>query len=194
MTGRSKLLCGAISVLIVAQLIVGIYSTVVDGTGLSEFLNRLFLPMLSHHSSVQPPPEMNLDVYVSIPRERWLAVVAFSSVSLAFRAPLPSSFQREFTLGALMSFAYCAALCCGIVDLFTFLIILATARGPRASRFSGIPTISDAILRDATIYFLVMAPPQLLLLVSTLFAPVGDPYHIKGLSVLLCSPLVHTQK
>ena len=44
MTGRSKLLCGAISVLIVAQLIVGIYSAVVDGTGLNEFLNRLFLP------------------------------------------------------------------------------------------------------------------------------------------------------
>ena len=92
-----------------------------------------------------------------------------------------------------MSFAYCAALCCGIVDLFTFLIILVTARGPRASRFSGIPTISDAILRDATIYFLVMAAAQLLL-VSTPFAPVGDPYHIKGLSVLLYSPLVHTQK
>ena len=68
MSGRNKLLRGALSVLIAAQLIVGIYFAVVDGTGPSEFLNRLFVRMLSHRSSVQPPPEINLDVYnVCIP-------------------------------------------------------------------------------------------------------------------------------
>ena len=194
MTGRNKLLCGAISVLIAAQLSVGIYFAVVDGTGLSEFLNHLFVRILSHRSSVQPPSEMNLDVYnVCIPRDWRSAVLAFSSVSVAFGTPLPSDFQREFTLGALISFASRTPLRCGIADLFTFLIIFVTARGPRTSRFPGIPTILDAILRDATIYFLVMAAIQSLLLFSTLFAPVGNPYRIKGLLVLFYSPLVHTQ-
>ena len=194
-TGRGGLLSGTISVQIAAQLVVGIYFAVVDGTGPSEFLNRLFVHMLSHHSSVQPPPEMNLDVYnVCIPPDRRPAMVAFSGVSIAFGVPLPSDFQREFTFGTLMFFASRAPLWCDTADLFTFLITFITARGPRMSRSPGIPTIPDAILRDATIYFLVMAAAQLLLLVSTLFAPVDCPYHIKGLLVPLYSPLVHTQK
>jgi len=95
-TGRNKLLCGVLSVLIAAQLSVGIYFAIVDGTGPGEFLSRLFVCMLSHRSSVQPPPEMNLDAYnVCIPRDRRPAVLAFSSVSVAFGASLPSN--REFT-------------------------------------------------------------------------------------------------
>jgi len=39
-----------------------------------------------------------------------------------------------------------------------------------------------------------MAAAQLLLLFSILFSPVGGPYRIKGLFVLLYSPFVHTQK
>jgi len=185
-TRRNKLLCGALSVLIAAQLSVGIYFAAVDGTGPSEFLNRLFVPMcmLSHRPSVQLPPEINLDVY-NICRHRWPAVVAFSSVSVAFGTSLSisSDFRREFASGALMSFVSRAPLCCSIADLFTFLIILVTARGPRTNRFPGIPTILDAILRDATIYVLVMAAAQLLFLFS-LFAPVGHPYYIKRPDIL----------
>ena len=108
MTGRNKLLRGALSVLIAAQLSVGICLAAVDGMGPSEFLNRLFVRMcmLFHHSSVQLPPEMDLDMYsICIPRDWRSAVVAFSSVSVAFGAPLSSDFQREFTSGTLMSFA-----------------------------------------------------------------------------------------
>ena len=93
-----------------------------------------------------------------------------------------------------MSFASRAPLCCDITDLFTFSITLVTTRGPGTSRFPGIPTILGAILRDATIYLLVMAAAQLLFLFSILFASVGGPYRIKGLFVLLYSPFVHTQK
>jgi len=194
-TRRNKLLSDVIHVLIVAQLIVGIYFAAVDGTGPSEFLNRLFVRMLSYRLSVKPPPETNLDVYnIWIPRDRRPAVVVFSSVSVAFGTSLPSDFRREFTLETLMPFVSRAALCCDVTDLFTFSIILVTARGPRASRSPGILTISDAILWGTTIYFLVMAAIQLLLLFSTLFSPVGGPYHIKGLLVLLYSPVAHTQK
>ena len=165
----------------------------VDGTGLSEFLNRLFLPMFSHRSSVQPPPGMNLDVHnACIPWDRRPAVFAFSSVSVALTTRLPALIY----LGSpdVLRVSRPSVLC-DIADLFTFLIIFVAARVPRTSRFPSIPTILDAILRDATVYFLVMAAAQLSLkLFSTLFSPVGGPYHIKGLLVLLHSPVVHTQR
>jgi len=118
-SGRNKLLRGALSVLIVAQLSVGIYFAAVDGTGPSEFLNRLFVRMctLFHHPSVQLPPEINLDVYkICIPRHWRPVVVAFSSVSVAFGAHLSSDFRREFASGVLMTFVSCAPLCCDIAD------------------------------------------------------------------------------
>jgi len=89
-------------------------------------------------------------------------------------------FIRDSNPGALIFFASCSSPCRGTTDLFTFLIILVTIRGPRTSRFPGVPSILDAILRDATVYFLLMTIAQLLLFASTLFAPVGDPYHIEG--------------
>jgi len=69
---------------------------------------------------------------------------------------------------------------CGTIDLLTFLIILVTARGPRTNRFPGIPSILDAILRDATLYFLLIFAFQLILLFFLLFASVGDPDCIRG--------------
>ena len=65
---------------------------------------------------------------------------------------------------------------CRIVDLFVFLIILVTARGPRTSRFPGIPSILDAILRDATVYFLLIVASQLVLFFFVFLAPVCGPY------------------
>ena len=194
MTRRNKLLCGALSVLIAAQLSAGIYFAVADGTGQSEFFGRLFVRTLSHRSSVQPPPQVNLALYnICIPQEQRPAELAFNSVSVAFGAPLPSDFQRDFTLGALMFFASHVPLYWGMTDILMFLIILATAKGPSTSRFPGVPTILDAILRDTTLYFLVMVAVQFLLFFSSLFAPVSDPYHIGCWLVLLYSSLMHTQ-
>ena len=65
---------------------------------------------------------------------------------------------------------------CGIADIFVFLIILFTARGPRTRRFPGIPSILDAILRDATVYFLLIVASQLVLFFFVFLAPVCDPY------------------
>jgi hypothetical protein len=66
------------------------------------------------------------------------------------------------------------ALGCGIIDLLTFLIILVTAGGSRKGRLPGIPDILDAILRDATIYFLLIFASQLVLFFFLFLAPVGD--------------------
>ena len=110
---------------------------------------------------------------------------------MVFRSLPVRPFQHDFNIRALIFFTSCSPLCCDTADLFTFLIILVTVRGPTTNRFPGVPSILDAILRDATVYFLLVATAQLLLFFSTLFAPVGDLYHIEGRSVLLCSSLVH---
>ena len=112
-TRRNKSLCGALSVLIAAQLSTGIYFAFMYGTGPCELLSRPFVRVLSHRSSVQPPPDVDLDVYkVCFPREQRPAELAFNSISVAFGTPLPSNFQLDFTLGALMSFASRVPLYC----------------------------------------------------------------------------------
>ena len=92
-----------------------------------------------------------------------------------------------------MHFTSRTPLRCGITDLSTFLIILVTARGPRTSRYPGIPNILDVILRDATIYVLLIVASQLVFLLFLFFAPVGGPYYIRSWLVLSYSPLAHVQ-
>ena len=106
MTRRNKLLCGVLSALIVSQLSFGVYFAVVDGTGPSEFFNHLLVRMLSHRSSVQKFPDINLDMFhVCVPQERRQVELAFISISVAFGTPSQSDPQRDVTSGTLMLFA-----------------------------------------------------------------------------------------
>jgi hypothetical protein len=142
---------------------------------------------------VAPLPKINLDAYKSCfpPRSR-SREVAFAGISVTFGMPLPSGFQHNFTLGFLMHPAS-RTLGCGI-DLIAFLIILVTAGGSiRTGRFPGIPDILDAILRDATVYFLLIFASQLVLFLFLFLAPVGDPYWIQDRLILFCSSSVHFQ-
>ena len=91
MTRRNKSLCGALSVLIAAQLSTGIYFAFMYGTGPCELLSRPFVRVLSHRSSVQPPPEVDLDVYnVCIPQEQRPAELTFNGISVASGTPFPT--------------------------------------------------------------------------------------------------------
>jgi hypothetical protein len=73
-----------------------------------------------------------------------------------------------------------------IVDLLAFLIIVVKSKRSRA-RFPGIPSILDTILRGATIYFVVIFTSQLVLLLSTIFAPVSDTPCFRGKVTAMCS-------
>ena len=75
----------------------------------------------------------------------------------------------------------------GVVDLFVFITILVTARASVTSRYPGIPNILDVILRDATLYFLLIVASQLVLFFFLFFAPVGG--HIT--SGVGCSCFAH---
>ena len=140
---------------------------------------------------MQSLPEINLDAYKVCLPPRWRpGELSFAGISVTFGTPLPSDSQHNFTFGVLMHFASRAPLLCGIIDLLTFLIIFTTARGSRARRLPGIPSILDVIARDATIYFLLIAVAQLVLFLFLFFAPVSDPYYTRGRLSLLYSSFV----
>jgi len=106
-TERNKLLCGALPLLIVAQLCFGIYFTVMNGTTPRESFNRLFIHsrVVLYEPLVSPLPEINLDAYKSCLPSRWRpGELTFASISITFGMPLPSDFQHDFTSGVLM---YC---------------------------------------------------------------------------------------
>lgn len=77
-----------------------------------------------------------------------------------------------------------------IIDVVAFSVIFSTARGrrPRESRYPGIPSILDTILRDATFYFIFMFVCQLVLEFFLLLAPVGDARYCPAPVVLTLTP------
>jgi hypothetical protein len=73
--------------------------------GQREFLNHLFVRVLSHWSLVQPFLEINMDLFKVCVLPRWPpGELALTIISVAFGMPLPSYFQRNFTFGVLMRF------------------------------------------------------------------------------------------
>ena len=85
----------------------------------------------------------------------------------------------------------CTTSHCDVVDLVAFSLIFVTARAtlPRAGRYTGIPSILGIIVRDATLYFIVMFFCQLLLESFLLFAPVCN---VRYCEIAFCSP--HTRR
>ena len=150
--------------------------------------------MVSYRPLVQPLPEINLDAYKVCLPPRWRpGELTFTSISVTFGTSLFSDSQHNFTLEVLTQSSSRTPLRCDAVDLLTFLIILAAARESRTDRSLGIPNILGVVLRDATIYFLLIVASQFLLFFFLFFAPVGDPYYISGWLILLCSPFAHVQ-
>jgi len=62
----------------------------------------------------------------------------------------------------------------GITDLIAFSAALVTARTRGVHRHPGIPHILDALLRDATLYLLLVTGFQVMFMFFGLFAPVSD--------------------
>lgn len=104
LTERNKLLCGALSVLTVAQFCFGIYFTVMNGTTPCEFPDRFFVRsrVVLYRPLVSPLPEINLDAYKSCLPPSWRpGELTFVSISVTFGTPLLSDFQHDFTSGVL---------------------------------------------------------------------------------------------
>ena len=146
--------------------------------GVSKWVSQPFIRscVISPRSLVQSLPEIDLDTYkLCLPPKFRPGELTFTTLSVVFGTLLPTDLRKDFTLGVLMYFVSRTHLHRGAVDLLTFSIIFVTARGPRTSRFPGIPTLLDAILRDATVYFLLIVASQLVLFFFVFLAPVCDP-------------------
>ncbi|KAF9648039.1 hypothetical protein BDM02DRAFT_3116114 [Thelephora ganbajun] len=154
-TGRNRLVGGALLVLISAQFCLGIYFVIRAGIN----------PM----SSV---PEIDLDPFKVCLFKRWpLGDILFNNFMIAFGTLSSSNLQHNLTARALM---HLIPLRRGIAELLTFVIIFVTAKRRGMTRYPGVPTLLDTILRDATLYFIFMFVVQGLLEMFLFFAPVGD--------------------
>ena len=118
---------------------------------------------------MQSLPEINLDAFNFCVYKRWRFAEVFAvNIAIAFGTPSLSNIQRDG------SDAFHPLPHCNIVDLFAFLIILITAKRHGRDRHPGISSILDAILREATLYFLFIFASHFLFELFLFFAPVGD--------------------
>ncbi|KAF9648019.1 hypothetical protein BDM02DRAFT_3187465 [Thelephora ganbajun] len=123
-TGKNRLLGGALFVIISAQLCLGIY-----------------LVVRAAVNPIQSVPEIDLDPFKVCFCKRWrLGEILFNNFMIAF-------------------------------DLLVFVIIFATAKRRGMTRYPGIPTLLDTILRDATLYFILISTGQVLFEMFLFFAP-----------------------
>jgi len=86
-----------------------------------------------------------------------------------------ANIRRGLAAGVLTCLAILISYAVDPVDVLAFLIILIAAKKPRYPRYPGIPNLLDAILRDATIYFVLMFLCQVLFDVFVAFVSVSHP-------------------
>lgn len=79
------------------------------------------------------------------------------------------------------------SLCRGIVDVFAFVIILLAARSRGRGGYPGVPSIMDTVLRDATMYFMLMFLGQIMSEMFTIFIAVSGIQSITGWLIVSCS-------
>ena len=70
------------------------------------------------------------------------------------------------------------SLCRDVIDLLVFLTTVVTAWRARANAYPGVPSLLETILRDATLYFVVIFGCQLTVEMFSFFAPVGGTRHV----------------
>jgi hypothetical protein len=135
-------------------------------------------------------PQINFDPFIFCPSGRSrVDGFVFTGLGIAFGKPRPFGFQRASTTGALI---YLTPPHRVVADLLAFSIIFVRAKR-HVGRFPGIPNLLDAILRGATIYFVIIFTCQLCLMLFLVFAPVSDACCVRGKVTLMCSLCAHVQ-
>ena len=175
MTERNRWLGGVLSCLIAAQFAFGIYFAVWIAARPSKFFDSY---PRSHVDSrplpAQQIPAIDLDPFRTCISQSWkFGELLFVNISVAFGASLISDVvSLRVCLHASQSMFLTS---CTAADVLAFLSILITAKKPWHSRYPGIPSLLDTILRDATVYFVFMALCQVSSDLFVSFAPVSHP-------------------
>jgi hypothetical protein len=153
---------------------------------------RVYLPLIPSHVNlyrllVQPLAGLDLAAFKMCNFNIWkVGELLYYILAMFFgtSSPLGLHFYHP-ALGILMTFDVFSRY--GVADLLAFSIIAFTARKSRMGGPLPIPTILDAILHDATYYFLLIFTAHLVSLLFVFVAPVGGTQYVPGLSVVLCS-------
>ena len=176
MTGRNKWIGIVLALLVAAQFCHGIFSVVWIALGPRKSLDNLTIRVRTHwffYSAAVPRDKVG-----SVRGLRLQTMEPWGTHLLQpndrFRSVLTLQPAALFHPGSSVTSHILHPLRCGITDLLAFLIILVTARKSRGSRYPGMPSILDIIVRDSTQYFVLIFFSQLVAQLFVFFAPVGD--------------------
>jgi len=87
-TGRNKSVAGGLSVLVAAQIPLGIYSIIRAATVPSWFLDCVFVRVRTHRPLVLLLPNIDLDVFKTCIYGRWrLGELLFANTAIVFGTP-----------------------------------------------------------------------------------------------------------
>ena len=162
-TGKNKLLCSPLALLIIVQFLSGIITTIyawrLEGR---SFDARSSAPADGHPDSELP--EEILRLFRLCTRQRWKpGALAYVNIALAFGVFSSSNFYFRSS----KCFAFY------IIDIFAFLIIVISIRKEIPTRSLRITTLWNVILRDATLYFMFIALVQFFALLFLFTTSVG---------------------
>ena len=166
-TGKNKLLCSPLLLLIIAQTTSGMTTTIIFlGLPCGSFDTYSLTPVYGHPD--QPLPEEILNLFRLCTHELWKpGVFAYAVLALAFGAFSPSN--SDIWRSRILT------LC--VIDILAFLIVVFTARRELPPTSWGIRSLWTVILRDATLYFMIISAIQ--------FCALLFPF-VTSVSVILC--------
>ena len=100
MTGRNKLIGGALALTIIAQFCQGTFAIVWVALQPGKSHSHLIVRVRTHQFLVAPLPEINLDPFKLCATKRWrLEELMYYNLTTFFGTPSPSSLQHCFTRG-----------------------------------------------------------------------------------------------
>jgi len=101
-TGRNKVIGGALALVVAAQFSHGVFSAVWVALGPRKSLNNSTVRVQAHRFLVAPFPEINLDSFKLCAYKEWkLGELVFYNLTTFFGKSSPSSLQHRFTPGVL---------------------------------------------------------------------------------------------
>ena len=162
-TGKNKLLCSPLLLLIIAQTTAGLITASFWFRLPGGSFEAFSLTRVDMHSD-QPLPEAILSLFRLCTHELWKpGSLAYTVLELAFGVFSSS----EFYLGALEFLTFY------VVDICAFVILFVRAMRELPPRAAGVKSLWRVILRDGTLYFMVIFTIQFFSLMFVFVTTVG---------------------
>jgi len=165
------------------QFCFGVFSVVWIALRPCKFLNRLFVRgwSIEAFSATVAGDKLGRVRGLHLQAVETWRVNLLQSIDLLWCA---LTLQRDLTSGILMCLVLHTSLLRGIIDVLAFFIIFVAAKKQGMKRHPKVPSLLDAILRDATTYFMFIFFVHFLSQLFMFVAPVRDAGYTQGSIVL----------